>query len=57
MPFAGYYLFALLALIPVTRIFERAGFRPYWALLLAIPDAGLVLCAALLALRKWPRRA
>lgn len=56
MPFAQYYLFVLLVLIPVIRIFERAGFRPYWALLLAVPDAGIILCSAILALKKWPEK-
>jgi hypothetical protein len=57
MPFAQYYLFVVLALIPAIRIFERAGFRPWWALLLAAPDVGFILCAAALALRKWPQKA
>jgi hypothetical protein len=55
MPFARYYIFSLLMAVPVARIFMRAGFRPYWVLLLAVPDAGLILCTALLALRKWPQ--
>ena len=48
-----YYVFALTAFIPVARIFERAGFRPYWAVLLCVPDIGLGVCSVVLALRKW----
>lgn len=54
-PFARYYAFALLMVVPVARIFMRAGFKPYWALLLGVPDVGLILCMVLLALRKWPQ--
>lgn len=56
MPFAGYYIFAALAFIPMMRIFYRAGFQPCWVVLLAVPDIGLILCAALLAFRKWPEK-
>lgn len=55
MPFAQYYLFALLAVVPLIQIFRRAGLKPYWVLLLAVPNAGLALCAAILALKKWPQ--
>lgn len=57
MPFAEYYIFAALAAVPAARIFRRAGFKPYWALLLAVPDIGMVLCAGVLALRTWPKEA
>lgn len=52
-PLAFYYLSAALMLVPVARIFMRAGFRPYWAGLLAVPEAGLILCLIVLALRPW----
>jgi hypothetical protein len=55
--FFQYYVFALLALIPVVQIFDKAGFRPYWAFLLVVPHVGLILCAAVLALKKWPQGA
>ncbi|MBI3442029.1 MAG: hypothetical protein HY052_09575 [Proteobacteria bacterium] len=55
MPCAQYYLFALLALIPLIQIFKKAGLAPYWILLLATPYAGLVLCTAILAFKKWPQ--
>jgi hypothetical protein len=54
-PLARYYMFALLTVVPLARIFMRAGFKPYWAGLLVVPDAGLILCLALLALRQWPQ--
>lgn len=54
--FVRYYTFVLLAIIPVGRIFVRAGFKPWWALFLAVPDIGLVLCSVFLALIKWPSR-
>jgi hypothetical protein len=52
-PLMMYYIFVLLAAVPVARIFMRAGFKPYWVLLLAVPDLGLVLCTLVLALGKW----
>ena len=54
--FIEYYLFSLLMVVPVGRIFMRAGFKPYGALLLGVPDIGLILYLALLALRKWPQK-
>ena len=48
-----YYISAVLIVVPVTRILIRAGFKPYWVVLLAVPEAGLALCAVLLAHRKW----
>ena len=56
LPFVKYYLFALAVCVPVGWIFRRAGFKPYWVALLGVPDIGLILCAALLAFRKWPQR-
>ncbi len=55
-PFARYYLFCLLAVIPVVRIFMRAGFKPWWAVLLAVPDIGFILCTVFLALMKWNKK-
>jgi hypothetical protein len=54
MPFAEYYFSALLVAAPVLWIFIHAGFRPFWTLLLAIPEVGLIACLLFLALRKWP---
>jgi len=57
MPFIEYYKFVLVTIVPVAVIFKYAGFKPYWALLMAIPDIGLIVCAVTLALRKWPGEA
>jgi len=54
-PFAQYYLFALLIVVPVARIFMRAGFKMWWTALLAVPDIGFILCAAALTFQKWPK--
>lgn len=51
-PLIQYYISAVIMLVPVIRILERAGFRPYWALLLGVPMIGYILCAAVLC-RKW----
>ncbi|MBU6475736.1 MAG: hypothetical protein KGL10_05070 [Alphaproteobacteria bacterium] len=50
---ARYYVTAALLVVPFARIFTRAGFRPYWAVLLGVPDVGLALCILALALQKW----
>jgi len=50
-----YYITVALLVIPVAQILRRAGFKPFWAALLLIPDVGIVLCTLLLALRKWPQ--
>jgi len=54
-PLFVYYASALLMAVPLARIFMRAGFKPYWVVLLGVPDAGLILCLAALALGKWRR--
>ncbi len=51
-----YYISAVLMAAPVARILVRARFKPWWAVLLVVPDIGLILCAALLAVNKWPNR-
>jgi hypothetical protein len=54
MPFLQHYLFCLLSIVPVMAIFERMGFRPYWALLLAVPEVGLILCLLFLVFgKRW----
>lgn len=55
-PAVMYYASALLMAVPLARIFMRAGFKPYWIVLLVVPDAGLILCLAALALGKWSKR-
>ncbi len=52
-----YYIFVLIMLWPMARIFRRAGFAPWWAAVLAVPMMGYLLCAGLLTLRRWPANA
>ena len=40
-----YYIFDVLMIIPMLRIMQRAGFSPFWAVLLVIPDIEWVSCA------------
>lgn len=44
----------LLVAIPMWRIFGRAGFRPWWALLTLLGPLGVLAALALLALWRWP---
>lgn len=50
-----YYLFAVIGMWPVAVIFRRAGFSPLWAAGMLVPPNGLILCAFILAVRKWPQ--
>lgn len=50
----GYFFSALLLIVPMWRIFRRAGFRPALSLLIFIPGVGLAVAALLLAFRRWP---
>ncbi|MFD2262135.1 hypothetical protein ACFSM5_04495 [Lacibacterium aquatile] len=45
---------ALIAIIPLWRIFDRAGITPIWSLAVFIPVIGLVLVVAILAFSRWP---
>lgn len=49
-----YYMAVAVMMMPVLRIFIRAGLKPYWALLLLVPWVGYIFCACALAFRKWP---
>jgi hypothetical protein len=46
--------FSLLLLCPFWRLFRRAGFTPWYSLLVLVPYVGLPTAAALLALFPWP---
>ena len=52
----GLVLFAFnaLAVWPLARICRRAGFAPWWALLIFIPVVGLLLVWGMLTFRHWP---
>jgi hypothetical protein len=45
--------FALIVIIPLWRICERAGLQPAIALLALVPWIGFVLVAAILAFSAW----
>lgn len=54
-PLWQYYISVALVMAPTVRIFGRAGFKPYPALLLLVPKVGYIFCAAYLVFLKWPR--
>ncbi|KPF69043.1 hypothetical protein IP84_07660 [beta proteobacterium AAP99] len=47
---------ALLLVIPLWRICQRAGLSPYLSLVAAVPFIGLLIVAAVLAFAPWPAR-
>jgi len=51
-----YYITMAVIVIPMARILLRAGFKPFWVVLLAVPAIGFLLCTLLMALRKWPQQ-
>lgn len=44
----------LLLVVPLWRIFARAGFSPAWSLLIFLPYAGMVSVLIVLAFFPWP---
>ncbi|ALJ34173.1 hypothetical protein D9623_00855 [Azospirillum brasilense] len=50
------FLFNAAAVWPLMRIFRRAGFSPWWALVIFVPVIGLVGVLGLLTVRRWPAR-
>ncbi len=50
----GYFFTALVLIVPMWRIFRRAGFHPPLSLLIFIPGFGFLVAVLLLALRRWP---
>lgn len=47
-------LLGLVILYPAWRIFVRAGFSPWWSLLVVVPVVGLLAALLVLGLRRWP---
>ena len=47
-------LVAVVLVVPAWRIFSRAGFSGFWALLMFIPFVGYLLATLMLAFRRWP---
>lgn len=49
----AYYFIALLTIIPLWRIFRRAGKAPALSLIVLVP-AGFLVCLGILAFSRWP---
>jgi tetrahydromethanopterin S-methyltransferase subunit E len=49
----GSFAFALLVMIPLWRILQRAGLQPALALIALVPYIGIVVVATLLAFARW----
>ena len=45
--------YVFLLLIPIRRIYTRAGINPIWSLTIFFPYLGLFLCLAILAASDW----
>jgi amino acid permease len=45
---------ALVLIVPMWRIFDRAGLNPYLSLILFVPFFGLVIVLLMLAFTRWP---
>jgi len=52
--FVQIVIVALMIIIPVGVIYNKAGFHPAWALLVFLPGFGLLLIFLQLALMPWP---
>jgi hypothetical protein len=50
----GYVFGLFLVIVPLWKIFGRAGFSPAWALLIFVPFLGYITALLLLAFRRWP---
>ena len=47
-------IISLCMLVPMIRIFKRAGLSPFWGFLIMVPYLGLFICFTLLTFKKWP---
>ena len=54
LAFLGYAAFCALMIVPLWRVFDRAGLSPWFALLFAVPFAGPLIVLFLLAFMDWP---
>ena len=54
MDVTTYLIFAALILIPLWKIFDKAGLSPGFALLMLIPYVGQVIVLLILAFDNWP---
>jgi hypothetical protein len=48
---------AVMLIVPVSIIYQRAGFNPMWAAMLFVPIFGVFLVVLHLALFPWHKRA
>lgn len=48
---------AAVLVVPLWRIFGRAGFNPAWSLLVFLPWVGLLIVVLVLAFGDWPSAA
>jgi hypothetical protein len=46
---------SFLVILPLWRIYDRAGINPLWALLVFLPVVGLFLPLLVLAFARWPK--
>lgn len=44
----------MMILVPLCLIYKKAGFNPFWGLLVFVPVFGLLIIFLQLALRPWP---
>ncbi len=49
----GSFAFALVVMIPLWRICQRAGLQPAIALVALVPYVGILIVAAILAFARW----
>ncbi|MCW2238279.1 DUF805 domain-containing protein [Azospirillum canadense] len=50
------FLLCAAAIWPLMRVCRRAGFSPWWALLIFVPVVGQILVLGFLTVRRWPAR-
>lgn len=50
----AYLIGYALAIVPIAKILQRAGFNPAWCALLLVPVAG-VIGLYVFAVKEWPR--
>jgi hypothetical protein len=50
----GYLVGIILFIVPLWKIFGKAGFSPAWSLLIMVPFFGSIAALSLLAFRRWP---
>jgi len=53
-PLSQYYVSVLMIIVPVARIFQRAGLSVFYAAFLLVPWFGTVLTALAMVLQRWP---